>query len=74
MIVMAVITATVFSSCKKDHSCECIIMSAGSIFPPSNDTVTYTYKKVTKKQIQTLCKSYTVTSPYETRIVDCSLK
>jgi hypothetical protein len=73
-IVMAVITATVFFSCKKERSCECITMSASTIFYPSNDTVTYTYKKISKKQIKTLCKSYTGTSRYQTVIVDCSLK
>jgi hypothetical protein len=71
--IIVVLAVAVLSSCKKDRSCECTTISSRVVFSPSNTTLT-TYKKATKKQIETLCKSYISTSPYETLIVDCRLK
>jgi len=50
-ITALVLFAVVFSSCKKDRTCECTIT-------PGNTTDKYTLKKETKRQAKTNCFSY----------------
>jgi hypothetical protein len=50
-ITTLVLFAVVFSSCKKDRTCECT-------FTPGNTTYKQTLKKVTKRQAKANCFSF----------------
>ncbi|MFH2141952.1 MAG: hypothetical protein ABIJ97_05990 [Bacteroidota bacterium] len=58
-----------FSSCKKDWTCECTISYSDST--PST-TITYTINDVTKKDAQDACGNYSITAG--TATYACDLK
>ncbi len=76
--VLSIVAVTCLSltCCKKERTCTCTVNERYPIiFSPSSYTGTYTYKRVTKKQLKTLCVSYAETnSDGYTKTVDCELK
>ena len=74
LFTVAVVSAVVLTSCKKEHTCTCTTTTSyagGS----STSTSSVTYKDVTKKNAKTLCVSSTQTDATTgaTSTSDCSL-
>ena len=76
IVLIAGLVTVLFASCKKDRVCECTTTTIYDkpIFSNSTTTFNYTYKKVTKKQIKTLCTSYKQEFSGGTTTVDCDIK
>lgn len=74
--LIAVITVALFSSCRKERVCECnvTIVPNNPNYLTSTYTNTNTYKKTTKKEIKTICRSYTQVNGGSTSTYDCKIK
>jgi hypothetical protein len=76
IIILVVFAVAVLSSCKKDRSCECTATTFSTGGSRDPFTVKYTYKNITKKQIETRCASYDFSydSYNSTTTYDCIVK
>jgi hypothetical protein len=73
--IIVVLVGALLSSCKKERSCECTATYSNS---GNSDTFTvkYTYKNITKKQIEIRCASHDASSNTfnSTTTYDCIVK
>lgn len=76
LFLISAIAVTLLSSCRKERVCECTVTSAPTISTLNTSTYTNinTYKKTTRKEIKTLCRSYTQVNPSYTSTYDCKIK
>jgi hypothetical protein len=66
ILMVAVIAAASFTSCKKDHTCTCVDSNGNSSVK--------TYTKASKRDARSQCLSYTVTNANVTYTNTCTLK
>lgn len=67
ILLFNVAVMLIFTNCKKDRTCECITT-------PGNQVDKVTYVKVTKRQAQANCFSYSYESSGTKIEVNCTLK
>jgi hypothetical protein len=76
IVLIIVLEAALFSSCKKDRECNCSVTrtsASGTVYPKTTKIVVY--EDATRRKAKTLCKSHIITiSDGSTIEKECEVK